>query len=589
MESLTITLFERLGLLLIIAFVMTRTPGFNSLLYRKYSVKMSIVHAGVFGLFGIASSVIGIVMTEDGMNRHALILFPVEDNQLIVSLSLVAIVIAGLLGGPILGFGAGVITGIHLFFLGGVGAIANALINPMTGLLAGLTARFFSNERVISPLKALFIGVFPPILHMQLLLIMNTDTVDMIATVDTIGLPLVLSNSAAIAIFTAMIGIVLREQENEAALASKQALTIAKEALPFLKKDSHFDVANGLADLLYSRLRLAAISVTDQQQVLAHRGLAEEHHVCYAPMTIPPAQRAIQFKKMQVTDSKTELISTHRKCPFEAAIFIPIIKDEQVLFLITFYFRKREHVSPVERMMAQGLGQFISDQLNMLEAEKLKAHIRDAELRNLQAQINPHFLFNTLQLIAGLFRENPANARHLTLQLASYMRFNLRLVSKSLVEFEKECEHVEAYTAIIQERFRGRIKIILRKPEDISNIYIPPSTIQPLIENSVHHGLKNVTGDAKVEIFIEKQEGKLTVFVRDNGKGFPNELLPIAGKQPLGGEEKGGTGIYNVNQRLVQLLGESARLVIRNLPSGGSEVKFSIPTPNEYKEKQVIG
>ena len=103
-----------------------------------------------------------------------LVIFPVEDHQLIVSMSLVAIVIAGLLGGPILGLGAGVITGIHLLFLGGVGGLANALVNPITGLLAGLTARFFSNERVISPLKALFIGVFPPVLHMQLLLIMYT-------------------------------------------------------------------------------------------------------------------------------------------------------------------------------------------------------------------------------------------------------------------------------------------------------------------------------------------------------------------------------------------------------------------------------
>ena len=70
MESLTITLFERLGLLLIIAFVMTRTPGFQSLLYRNYSMKMSLVHAGVFGLFGIASTVTGIVIQEDGYISH---------------------------------------------------------------------------------------------------------------------------------------------------------------------------------------------------------------------------------------------------------------------------------------------------------------------------------------------------------------------------------------------------------------------------------------------------------------------------------------------------------------------------------------
>src|SRR5699024_12240379 len=89
--------------------------------------------------------------------------------------------------------------------------------------------------------------------------------------------------------------------------------------------------------------------------------------------------------------------------------------------LIKCYFRKPQHISPVELMMAKGLGKFISNQLNMLEAEKLKMHIRDAELRNLQAQINPHFLFNTLQLIATLFREDAKTARHITLKLASFM------------------------------------------------------------------------------------------------------------------------------------------------------------------------
>lgn len=589
MENLTITLFERLGLLLLIAFVMTRTPGFKSLLYRKYSVRMSLVHTLVFGLFGIASTMMGIVIEDDGELRHRLILFPVDDNHLIVSLSLVAIVIAGLLGGPVLGFGAGFITGMYLVFLGGVGAIANGLVNPITGLLAGLTAKFFSNERVISPFKALFIGVFPPILHMQLLLIMYADVSYITDVVNTVGLPLVLSNSMAIAIFTAMIGIVLKEQENEAALASKQALTIAKEALPFLKKDSPSEVAEGLAQLLFGRLKLAAVSVANQGVLLAYKGLGEDHHKTNEQVTAPLAWKAIQQQQIQVAYVKADLNCSHQKCPLEAAIFIPIIEDGKTTFLITFYFRKQEHISPVEMMMAQGLGQFISDQLNMLTAEKLKVHIRDAELRNLQAQINPHFLFNTLQLIAGLFRENPAKARRLTLLLANYMRFNLRLVSKSLVELEKEWEHVEAYTAIIQERFKGRLDISFERPEDLSNIFIPPSTIQPLIENSVHHGLKNVSDQAKIEVIIKKEAGRLFISVRDNGSGFPEDILPIVGKQPLQNHRHGGTGIYNVNQRLVQLLGENSKLQIRNLPGGGSEVRFSMPIPNQLQEKRVMG
>lgn len=589
MRDLTIMLFERLGLLLVIAFVLTRTPGFKSLLYREFSWRMSLVHAVVFGIFGIASTVTGIIITEEAEILRAFVIFPVEDSQLIVSLSLVAIVIAGLLGGPIVGLGAGLIAGIHLMFLGGVGWLANGLVNPLTGLLAGMTARFFSNERVISPLKALFIGVFPPILQMQLLLILYTDGEGMVDIVDQIGLPLVLSNSLAIAIFTTMIGVVMKEQENEAALATRQALKIAEEALPFLKKDSTFDVADGLADLLYERLKLAAVSVTNKQEVLAHKGLGDKHHRKGDRVISPLALKAIESKKMQVSYTKSDIPCELERCPLEAGIMIPITEADDVSYLITFYFRKSQHISPVELMMAEGLGQYISNQLTVLTTEKLKANIRDAELRNLQAQINPHFLFNTLQLIASLFREDPKLARHLTLQLASYMRFNLRLVSKSLVELEKECEHVLAYTTIIQERFRNRLQIDFHVPDDVSNIYIPPSTIQPLVENAVQHGLKNVADHAKVEIRMEKFEGELFITIRDNGIGFPKHILPIVSHKPLVGDQSGGTGIYNVNQRLIQLIGESARLRIRNIPSGGSEVSFSIPISNDKVEGLVMG
>jgi len=586
LKDLTFILFERIGLLLVIAFVLTRTPGFKKLLYREFSLKMSLVHAVVFGLFGIASTITGIVIEDGQVLNYNFILFPVEENQLIVSTSLVAIVIAGLLGGPVVGLGAGLIAGIHLLFLGGVGWIANGFVNPLTGLLAGLTARFFSNERVISPLKALFIGVFPPILQMQLLLVFYTETFDIVEIVDWIGLPLVLSNSLAIAIFTAMIGIALREQENEAALATKQALAIAEEAMPFLKKDFTVDMAEGITDLLYNRLELAAVSVTNSREVLAHKGLGN-HHKAGEPIRTALAKEAIATKQMKVTYNKADLECNQKKCPLGAAIMIPITQSNEDIGLINFYFRKPQNISPVELMMAQGLGQFISNQLNMLAAEKLKMHIRDTELRNLQAQINPHFLFNTLQLIATLFREDAETARQLTLKLASFMRFNLRLVSKSLVELEKECEHVEAYTSIIQARFAERLEINFRKPEDLSNIYIPPSTIQPLVENCIQHGLHHVAAQGKVDILIALDMDNVSISVRDNGRGFPSHILKEVSHKPLTDVKNGGVGIYNVNQRLISLLGDASRLEIRNLPSGGSEVSFRIPQKS-HLERQVI-
>ncbi|WP_077329571.1 LytS/YhcK type 5TM receptor domain-containing protein [Virgibacillus siamensis] len=579
MTHLTIVLFERLGLLLVIAFVLTRTPGFRSLLYREYSKMMALMHIGVFGLFGIAGTIAGVVIVDDSTVIRDFV-WSVEEGQMVVSLSLVAIVIAGLLGGPVVGLGAGVISGAYLFYLGGIGVMANALVNPLTGILAGWTARFFSQERVISSLKALFIGVFPPVLHMQLLLIFEPHRENMIAIINAIGLPLVLSNAIAIAIFTAMIGIVLREQENEAAMATKQALAIAEEALPFLKKDSSREMAAGITELLYERLKLAAVSVTNKTEVLAHKGLGANHHREGDRLTTSLSRQALASKQMKIAYSHSEIRCVDEDCPLQAAIIIPIIEANDATGLIKFYFKKAQHIRPVEVMLAQGLGQLISNQLNTIASDKLNTHIRDTELRNLQAQINPHFLFNTLHLIAALFRKDPEKARHITVKLAHFMRFNIGLVSESLVSLEKECEHVKAYIAIIQTRFSSQMDISFSVSEGISHVRIPPSTIQPLVENSVQHGLKNIRSGGEIAVSITKSAEHVHVTVRDNGCGFPAEVLDLAGRTALKYKQNKGAGLYNVNQRLISLLGEQSHLSIQNCTGGGSEISFTIP--NEH-------
>ena len=355
---------------------------------------------------------------------------------------------------------------------------------------------------------------------MQLLLILHPEASDTIELVDTIGLPLVLSNCLAIAIFTAMIGIVLKEQENEAANATKQALAIAEDALPFIKKNTEQEMADGIADLLYERLGLAAISVANNTELLAHRGVGSDHHQPKDKIITAISKKALATKEMQIAYSKADIQCNHANCPLEAAIIIPIAEANESTWLLKFYFKKPQHISPVEKTLAEGLGQLLSNQLNTIAAEKLATHIRDAELRNLQAQINPHFLFNTLHLIAAMFREDPEQARHITIQLAHFMRFNLRLVSKSLVDLEKELDHVLAYVEIIQARFAGRLKINVIKPAAIPNINIPPSTIQPLVENSVQHGLKDTKSDGEINITINVLEEAIFIAVSDNGCGF---------------------------------------------------------------------
>lgn len=581
MKELTILLLERIGLLLVIAFVLTRIPNFKALLYREGNKKITIIHAFIFGLFAIAGTHLGFVFEQGEGFRHGFI-WSVKPDQMVISLSLIAVVIAGLLGGPGVGLGAGMIAGIHLGFLGGVGWLANVFVNPMTGLLAGLTGRFFSKARVISPIQALFIGVFPPILHMQILLILYPHHEQMLDFVNVAGLPLVLSNSIAIAVFTAMIGVVLKEQENEAAFATKQALTIAEEALPLLKSGTLRDQADGLAHLLFERLHVAAISIMSQKEVLAFKGLGADYHNGQLQLT-PLLKNALETKQIQTAYTKSELSCVHPECPLEAAIIIPVIEPNDTTSLINLYFRKPQHIRPVELMLAQGIRQLISKQLKVVASENLQASIRDAELRNLQAQINPHFLFNTLHLIATLFRIDPNCARHITIQLANFMRFNLGIASESLISLEREWEHVKAYIEIIQARFSNRIHIQFHSYRIPSHVLIPPSTIQPLVENSVQHGLKNVKENGRIIISVQAKGEWLEISVEDNGIGFSSEQIKRSSWLSNPKKTHQGVGLNNVNQRLIGLLGERSRLHIENLPTRGSKVYFTIPM--ETREK----
>src|SRR5690242_11230061 len=158
MLELMSVFFQRIGLLLVLAFMLTRIPSFRYLLDRKLNYKTILYHSIIFGIFGIIGTQIGELIEANVIHPHWFI-FHLNHNQMIFGPSLVAIVIAGVMGGPSVGIGSGIVAGIYTYFLGGGELFANTIISPLAGFLAGCTARFFSQERVIAPVKAMFIGM----------------------------------------------------------------------------------------------------------------------------------------------------------------------------------------------------------------------------------------------------------------------------------------------------------------------------------------------------------------------------------------------------------------------------------------------
>ena len=580
MDNLTLLLIERMGILLTLAFILTRIPLFRQLLDRELHMGTSIAFSLMFGLFGIAGTYAGVVVGESGY-LPAFWIFQLSTDEIIANSTLVGVVIGGLLGGPLVGMGAGIIAGFHVFQIGGFGAVPIGLSIPITGLLAGYVARFFSQERVISPSKALFIGMFAPVIQMSLLLIMAGPP-DLVRTmVNIIGVPMVLTNSISIAIFTTMIRVALQEEERSAALEAERAFKIAERIQPHLQMGLTPQTAQAAALLLQREVKAAAVAVMDRKQLLAHVGAGADHHLPGAQVQSDFERRAIFSGGIEKGYGRESIGCSHKNCTLQAAILVPIREGGSVIGLIKLYFRRPQQIGKVEEALARGLSNLIANQMTLTLTEKMKGLMKDAELRMLQAQIHPHFLFNTLNSIVTLIRIDPQLARHMTIQLGTFMRLNLKLTSSPLVSVRQELDHVNAYLEIVRIRFSEQLEINCHVDEGIEEAMIPPGTLQPLIENSIQHGLQNMPTGGEINLTVKKTDSQVVFDLEDNGRGIPPELLPILGSVPMKGGDGNGIGVHNVNSRLVSLMGPGAKLVFSNKPEGGCHITFTIPIQKE--------
>jgi two-component sensor histidine kinase len=191
-----------------------------------------------------------------------------------------------------------------------------------------------------------------------------------------------------------------------------------------------------------------------------------------------------------------------------------------------------------------------------------------AELKALRAQINPHFLFNTLSVIAGLINCQPELADETIERLAQVFRYTLRKSENEWASLAEEVDFVAAYLRIEQARFGERLDVQLEVDPDAARIAIPAMSVQPLVENAIKHGLSAMEGPGIVRLRAGLDGEFLTVEVYDNGPGFPPDFSL---------EEYGDShGLRNVAQRLRGYYGDSARL---SWESGGSGTRVVLTLP----------
>ena len=232
------------------------------------------------------------------------------------------------------------------------------------------------------------------------------------------------------------------------------------------------------------------------------------------------------------------------------------------------------------RMLSDSLNAMI-DKINELldQVTTEQVRLRKAEFELLQAQINPHFLYNTLDTIVWL-AEAGDQKRVVSMvgNLSDFFRTSLNQ-GKDIISIREELAHVRSYLEIQQVRYQDILRYEITVPEDLYEYKIPKITIQPLVENALYHGIKNKRGQGTITVTGKRNENGFVLYVRDNGIGMTQERLKEvrAGIQKLSYTGKEIYGLYNVNERIRLNFGETYGISIESTYGEGTCVSISLP------------
>jgi len=280
------------------------------------------------------------------------------------------------------------------------------------------------------------------------------------------------------------------------------------------------------------------------------RGPSLPGHVILLLVAMPAGAAAGAFIGAQIAGISFSEILRGRPAFFIQMLFIGILFGT----VITYFFFSRERISQTEAQLQE-------EQIKSLTLEKktLETH-----LRLLQAQIEPHFLFNTLSNILSLLESEPVKGRAMLVDLTRCLRSSLSRTRDRMTTLGQELDLVRAYLDIYKVRMGERLRYTIEVPGELRDVSFPPMLVQPLVENALKHGLEPRIEGGDIFVKVEKDTDCYRLSVADTGSGLSEEAI-------------GGIGLANVRERLEALFNGKARLILEHNQPSGLKVTMEIP------------
>lgn len=559
------SLLNRAGIIIILAFLLSKSSLYKKLvLKRDTSLLEKILMSIVFGVFGIIGTYSGI---------------PV--NGAIANSRVIGVFVGGWLGGPFVGLLSGLIAGGHrlLIDIGGFTAIACALSTVVEGLIGGFGSKLVKDVK-ISWIGALLTGAASEMVQMIIILGLAQPFQAALDLVKIIWFPMVFVNSIGIAIFVALTQSIFIEQERVGAAQAQLALNIANKTLPYLRTGFNAESVEKTARIIYEMTSLAAVAITDNEKILAHVGEGSDHHFPGKELMTNLTKEVVRTGEYRIARTAEEIGCHAKICRLRSVVIVPLLEGKKVVGTLKLYKSDKMGITGMDIQLALGLVQLFSTQIELSKLEYHQKLLANAELKALQAQINPHFLFNALNTIVSFIRTKPENARELIIHLADYFRQNLQFNSEE-VDLMEEIKNIESYLAIELARFGDKLQIQYDIPENI-NCLIPSLILQPIVENAVKHGIFHKEEGGIVKISARERDTWIELTVEDDGVGIdPVKLSDLLNEK----DQQDHIGLMNVDRRLKVKYGSDYGLDIISTVGKGTIVRAKVPKNEKCKEE----
>lgn len=388
-------------------------------------------------------------------------------------------------------------------------------------------------------------------------------------------------------VFTvSVVGIIwiVSNPETVRARQTEEMLALARQMLDSVQGGLDRESAQQVCELLLPKTAAVAVAITDNKTVLGYAGFSEVDNPAGGPIRTRATHAVVESGEPLTLMNPKEIGFPFTPRLIKAAIIIPLRRGRSVFGTLKFYYRQPRQISETQRSIASGFGHLLSTQLSAEALEEQTKLATSMELKALQAQINPHFLFNTINTIASFVRTDPDRARVLLREFATFYRHTLEDTG-DLVALSREVEQTMRYFYFELARFGDdKLRLSVSFDDDVEDMLIPAFLLQPLVENAVRHA-RPTDRLLTIKVSAEKRDNFLILSVADDGVGMREEQR----QQILHPNSDTGLGIAvkNVHDRVEGYFGEGSHMEVESELDHGTTVRLIMNLDSENLKNAV--